>query len=268
MIWSSPPMVASTARISGSPNAALRSAARSTAVASSRRVVGYSTGTSPVTSCSRRSACSCTAGADRRRGERRRQHGDPVAGRGLGGVQERRDHRLSQPVVVAGTRITPADRRRCAAQGVERAAYVVVGGAPVAHRDPHDRAVVPARARHPGGAVGEQRGRDGAGAVVVAEGQADLGEDHVVEHLDSPGSRRAPSANARAWAARRSTRSTDAGAAEAAQRRPGGEAASRAATARAPAPAGRRSPRSGTRRASPSTTRARRRSRTIARPQS
>ena len=63
MIWSSPPMVASTARISGSAKAAFRSAARSRGEASTRRVVGYSTGTRPVTSVSRRIACSCTAGA-------------------------------------------------------------------------------------------------------------------------------------------------------------------------------------------------------------
>lgn len=63
MIWSSPPTVASTARIEGSANAAFRSRARSCADAPSCRVVGYSTGTSPVSSSSRRIACSCTAGA-------------------------------------------------------------------------------------------------------------------------------------------------------------------------------------------------------------
>ena len=63
MIWSSPPTVAITARICGSANAAFRSRARSSGLAPSCRVVGYSTGTSPVTSARRRIACSCTAGA-------------------------------------------------------------------------------------------------------------------------------------------------------------------------------------------------------------
>src|SRR5215472_2615450 len=62
VIWSSPPMTARTARMAGSANAALMSAARCSAVAPTRRVVGYSTGIRPVTSASRRMACSCTAG--------------------------------------------------------------------------------------------------------------------------------------------------------------------------------------------------------------
>lgn len=63
VIWSSPPMVARMARISGSANAALMSAARSFGLASSCRVVGYSTGTGPVIWVSRFMACLCTAGA-------------------------------------------------------------------------------------------------------------------------------------------------------------------------------------------------------------
>jgi hypothetical protein len=62
VIWSSPPIVASTARIAGSAYAAIRSAARSAAGAPSRRVVGYSTGSSSKSSRSRRMACSCCAG--------------------------------------------------------------------------------------------------------------------------------------------------------------------------------------------------------------
>ena len=62
MIWSSPPILASTARMPGSANAAIRSAARSPGEAPSRRVVGYSTGSSPNSSRSRRIARSCTAG--------------------------------------------------------------------------------------------------------------------------------------------------------------------------------------------------------------
>src|SRR5215469_6518795 len=49
-------------RIAGSAKAALTSAARSRAVAPTFRVVGYSTGIRPVTSESRRIACSCTSG--------------------------------------------------------------------------------------------------------------------------------------------------------------------------------------------------------------
>jgi hypothetical protein len=49
-------------RIDGSARAALMAAARSRGVAPTVRVVGYSTGTNPVTSVSRRIACSCTAG--------------------------------------------------------------------------------------------------------------------------------------------------------------------------------------------------------------
>src|SRR5690348_1854570 len=56
-------MVARTPRISGSPNAAFRSAARSRGRAPTRRVVGYSTGINQVLSMRRRIACSCTAGA-------------------------------------------------------------------------------------------------------------------------------------------------------------------------------------------------------------
>ena len=56
-------MVASTARISGSENASLRSRARSAALAPNSLVVGYSTGTKPVSSRNRCIACSWTAGA-------------------------------------------------------------------------------------------------------------------------------------------------------------------------------------------------------------
>ena len=66
-------------------------------VASSRRVVGYSTGTSPVTSCSRRMACSCTAGATAGAANDGETHGDLVAGCGLGGAQELVAHSASQP---------------------------------------------------------------------------------------------------------------------------------------------------------------------------
>ena len=62
MIWSSPPVVANTARIAGSAQAAIRSTARSAGVAPTVRVVGYSTGSSPHTSRIRRMACSCCAG--------------------------------------------------------------------------------------------------------------------------------------------------------------------------------------------------------------
>jgi len=62
VIWSSPPIVARTALISGSAKAAIRSAARSCGAAASRRVVGYSTGTTPRSSRSRRMARSCTTG--------------------------------------------------------------------------------------------------------------------------------------------------------------------------------------------------------------
>ena len=62
VIWSSPPMAARMPRICGSANAALRSAARAAGSRPTCRVVGYSTGISPVTSASRRMACSCTAG--------------------------------------------------------------------------------------------------------------------------------------------------------------------------------------------------------------
>src|ERR1700678_1818336 len=62
VIWSSPPITARTARIRGSAKAALISAARASGVAPTARVVGYSTGIRPVTSVSRRIACSCTAG--------------------------------------------------------------------------------------------------------------------------------------------------------------------------------------------------------------
>ena len=50
VIWSSPPIVASTARMSGSAKAALRSSARARGSAPTCRVVGYSTGTRPVSS--------------------------------------------------------------------------------------------------------------------------------------------------------------------------------------------------------------------------
>lgn len=49
-------------RLNRSANAALMSAARARAAAPIVRVVGYSTGMRPVTSVSRRIACSCTAG--------------------------------------------------------------------------------------------------------------------------------------------------------------------------------------------------------------
>lgn len=57
-----PPTTARMPRIAGSAKAALMSAARSADVAPTWRVVGYSTGMSPVTSVSRPIACSCTAG--------------------------------------------------------------------------------------------------------------------------------------------------------------------------------------------------------------
>jgi len=63
VIWSSPPMVARIARMLGSANAALMSAARSWGLDPSLRVVGNSTGIKPVAAVSRRIACSCTAGA-------------------------------------------------------------------------------------------------------------------------------------------------------------------------------------------------------------
>jgi hypothetical protein len=63
VIWSSPPMVARIARMLGSANAALMSAARSSELDPSLRVVGNSTGIKPVAAVSRRIACSCTAGA-------------------------------------------------------------------------------------------------------------------------------------------------------------------------------------------------------------
>jgi hypothetical protein len=53
---------ASMPRISGSAKAALTSAARAAGVAPTSRVVGYSTGISPVSSVSRRITCSCTSG--------------------------------------------------------------------------------------------------------------------------------------------------------------------------------------------------------------
>ena len=53
---------ASTPRIVGSANAVVTSAARASALAPSCRVVGYSTGISPVAAVRRRIACSCTAG--------------------------------------------------------------------------------------------------------------------------------------------------------------------------------------------------------------
>src|SRR6266581_4513566 len=62
VIWSSPPTTARIPRIAGSAKAALMSAARASGVAPTLRVVGYSTGIRPVTSVSRRIACSCTAG--------------------------------------------------------------------------------------------------------------------------------------------------------------------------------------------------------------
>ena len=55
-------MLASTARIVGSANAAIKSAARSRAGASTRRVVGYSTGTNPRSLRSTRIPTSWTAG--------------------------------------------------------------------------------------------------------------------------------------------------------------------------------------------------------------
>ena len=89
VIWSSPPMVARTARISGSPNAAFRSAARSSGLASRRRVVGYSTGSRPSDVADARHRLLVHGRRDRRGGERRRDDGDPVAGRDLGRVHER-----------------------------------------------------------------------------------------------------------------------------------------------------------------------------------
>ena len=62
MSWSSPPMVARTAPISGSANAAARSDARASGDAPSCLVVGYSTGSTPISSRSRRIATSWTAG--------------------------------------------------------------------------------------------------------------------------------------------------------------------------------------------------------------
>src|SRR6185369_2469995 len=62
VIWSSPPMLARTARTVGSANAATRSAARSCGEAFTRRVVGYSTGSRPNSSRNRRIANSWTAG--------------------------------------------------------------------------------------------------------------------------------------------------------------------------------------------------------------
>src|SRR6516162_4464361 len=62
VIWSSPPIVASTALMSGSANAAIRSSARARCEAPSCRVVGYSTGTSPISCRSRVIATSCTSG--------------------------------------------------------------------------------------------------------------------------------------------------------------------------------------------------------------
>jgi len=53
-----PPTTARMPRISGSANAALTSAALASGLAPTRRVVGYSTGTRPVTSVNRRIACS------------------------------------------------------------------------------------------------------------------------------------------------------------------------------------------------------------------
>src|SRR3954454_20195301 len=191
--WSLPPMVASTARISGSAKAALTSAARSTAVASSRRVVGYSTGTSPVTSSSRWSACSCTAAptagaANAGDSTATLSPGAALAGWSRSGlIPSVNSSRTSTDTGFPppGLRTRASDGSGRAAQGVERASYVVVGGAPVAHRDPHDRAVVPARAGHPGGAVLEEDSRDGSRALVVSERQTDLGELHLVEHLDA-----------------------------------------------------------------------------------
>src|SRR5215467_3152395 len=55
-------MTASTPRTAGSAKAALMSAARAMGAAPAMRVVGYSTGISPVTSVSRCMACSCRAG--------------------------------------------------------------------------------------------------------------------------------------------------------------------------------------------------------------
>ena len=166
VIWSSPPMVARTARISGSPNAALRSAARSSGrrVEASRGRVLHRL--QPEHLAEPRQRLLVHRRGHGRRGERRRHHRDLVAGRGLGRVRERRgtsrhptrDHPVGRHRIQAG-----ATERGRAAQGLQRAAYVVVGGAPVAHRDPHDRPVVPARARHPGRAVGEQGGRDRRG---------------------------------------------------------------------------------------------------------
>jgi len=61
VIWSSPPIVARTARIDGSANAVLRSSARSRGLLA-LRVLGNSTGSTPTTVRSRRSACSWIAG--------------------------------------------------------------------------------------------------------------------------------------------------------------------------------------------------------------
>lgn len=54
MIWSSPPMLAITALMSGSAKAAWMSAARSSGAAPIVRVVGYSTTFRPKSSWSRR----------------------------------------------------------------------------------------------------------------------------------------------------------------------------------------------------------------------
>src|SRR5262245_50176715 len=181
VIWSSPPIVARTARTSGSANAAFRSAALSCGAASRRRVVGYSTGSSPSTSRIRASACSCTPAPMAGAANPAETTATLSPGDGLGGCTSvgnippsNRRHRPDDTALLA------LERGRRPAQRLERLAYVVVGGAPVAHRDTHDGPVVPPGARHPRRPVRQQRCGDGLGALVVVEREADLGEDDVV----------------------------------------------------------------------------------------
>ena len=91
----------------------------------------------------------------------------------------------------AGDRAGNGRARRRAAQGRDGLFDVGLVRGPVAHRDPQDAAVVPAGAGHPGAAVGDEPRADLRGPGVVAEREAHLRVDDVVEHL-RPGNRRRP----------------------------------------------------------------------------
>src|SRR5215831_641719 len=151
VIWSSPPIVASTALMSGSANAAIRSSARARCGAPSCRVVGYSTGCSPISSRSRVIASSCTSG----NGPGAANEGDTTAtlspGASLPGIvrygRTRPSHHARRP----------ASRKPSARPASPGTNHAGIPGRARAHsivrRMPGDRVLVTGSARHLGEAL-------------------------------------------------------------------------------------------------------------------